>query len=63
MVPKHFGFGMFCVRFERCCSYFHKVLNPLMGDLRKRGMRGLLYIDDKLTVGLDGQNCLFGLTK
>ena len=40
------------------------IFNPLMGDLfRKRGMRGLLYIDDKLTVGLDGQNCLFGLTK
>ena len=50
-------------RFEGCCSYFYKVLNSLMGDLKKRGMRGLLYIDDKLTVGLDGQNCLFGLTK
>ena len=39
--------------------FFTKVLKPLMGDLRKRGMRGLLYIDDKLTVGMDGPNCLF----
>ena len=41
------------------------IFNPLMGDLfRKRGMRGLLYIDDNLfTVGLNGQICLFGLSK
>ena len=30
-----------------------------MGELRRRGLRGLLYIDDKLTVGFDDPNCLY----
>ena len=51
--------NVLCLGLRDAAHIFTKVLNPLMGDLRKRGMRGLLYIDDKLTVGVDGQNCLF----
>ena len=48
-----------CLGLRDAAHIFTKVLKPLMGDLRKRGMRVLLYIDDKLSVGFDGPNCLY----
>ena len=48
-----------CLGLTDAAYIFTKSLAPLMGELRRRGMRGLIYIDDKWTLGRTKQECEF----
>ena len=48
-----------CLGLRDAAFIFTKVLSPLVSELRKRGERGLIYIDDKLTLGASREECLY----
>ena len=47
-----------CLGLRDACNLFTRLTRPVMADLRKRGMRGLIYIDDSWVVGRTFQDCL-----
>ena len=48
-----------CLGLRDAAFIFTKTLAPLMAELRRQGMRGVIYIDDKLTVASSYELCLF----
>ena len=48
-----------CLGLRDAAYIFTKTLSPLMAELRKKGARGLLYIDDGWTCGKSFEECLF----
>ena len=48
-----------CLGLRDAAYIFTKTLSPLMAEMRSRGMRGLLYIDDMWTVGSSFEQCLY----
>ena len=48
-----------CLGLRDAAFIFTKTLSPCMAELRRNGMRGLLYIDDKFTVAVTLALCLF----
>ena len=47
-----------CLGLRDAAHLFTRVIRPIMAQLRRRGMRGLIYIDDKWTLGATFQECL-----
>ena len=54
---------MLCLGLRDAAYIFTKTLSPLMAEMRSRGMRGLLYIDDMWTVGSSFEQCLYWETQ
>ena len=48
-----------CLGLRDAAFIFTKTLSPLMAELRRRGGRGCIYIDDKWTCGKTYDECLF----
>ena len=47
-----------CLGLRDAAHLFTRLIRPIMADLRRRGMKGLIYIDDKWTVAASFQACL-----
>lgn len=47
-----------CLGLRDAAFIFTKTLSPLVAELRRQGMRGQLYIDDKFTAASSFQECL-----
>ena len=48
-----------CLGLRDAAFIFTKSIAPIMAYLRKDGLRGLCYIDDKFTLGNSFNNCLW----
>ena len=48
-----------CLGLRDAAFIFTKTISPIVAELRRRGMRGQCYIDDKLTAGGSYNACLF----
>ena len=48
-----------CLGLRDVAFIFTKSIAPIMAYLRKDGLRGLCYIDDKFTLGHSFNNCLW----
>jgi hypothetical protein len=48
-----------CLGLRDAAHIFTRLLRPLMAEMRKRGMRGQIYIDDKWTLGRTFSECLY----
>ena len=47
-----------CLGLRDAAHLFTRIIRPIMGELRRRGVRGLIYIDDNLTVAGSFRDCL-----
>ena len=47
-----------CLGLRDAAHLFTRIIRPIVGELRKRGVRGIIYIDDKLTVASSFETCL-----
>ena len=47
-----------CLGLRDAAHLFTRIIRPIMGELRRRGVRGIIYIDDKLTVDSTFEACL-----
>jgi hypothetical protein len=48
-----------CLGLRDAAHIFTRLIAPIMGELRRRGMHGLIYIDDLLVCGSSMEECLF----
>ena len=48
-----------CLGLRDAAFIFTKTISPLIAELRRRGCRGCIYIDDKWTVGSTFEECLY----
>ena len=48
-----------CLGLRDAAFIFTKTISPLIAELRRRGCRGLIYIDDKWTAGSSFDECLY----
>ena len=47
-----------CLGLRDAALLFTRIIRPIRGELRRRGVRGIIYIDDKLTVDSIFEACL-----